>query len=82
MTDRIAREPTLGVGLFQLLAHPTPPEGNRTPPTEGYQNRLSFAKNASAGIALWSKDSISLKTRDIARLVSKAPRRRYEVISL
>ena len=44
--------------------------------------QLSFAKNASAGIALWSKDSISLKTRDIARLVSKAPRRRYEVISL
>ena len=45
-------------------------------------NSLSFAKNASTGIALWSKDSISLKTRDIARLVSKAPRRRYEVISL
>jgi hypothetical protein len=43
---------------------------------------LSFAKKASAGIALWSKDSISLKTRGIARLVSKAPRRRYEVISL
>jgi len=31
---------------------------------------------------VWSKNSISLKTRDIVRPVSKAAMRRYEPISL
>ena len=50
---------------------------HRYDPDFGAAARIGFDKDQP----VWSKNSISLKTRDIVRSVSKAAMRRYEVIS-